>query len=245
MHRFKIHSKDKNTFILTGEEFHHLVHVLRLESGDQVTGIDNTGGQYIGVIETMDKDFVRCKIRNEEFPAVEARTRVYLVMGLAKGEKMEWVIQKGTELGMAGFVPLRAQRAVVQLEGKKARERVSRWQKIAGEAVKQSRRVVEPQVEEVADWKDLKNVLPPETQWLIPYEDEKTYSLRNALQGFDAQAPIAILIGPEGGFTPEEVARARETLKAQSVSLGPRILRTETAALAALIMVFAYYGDLG
>jgi len=105
--------------------------------------------------------------------------------------------------------------------------------------------VVEPQVAAVADWKDLQRVLPPGTQWLIPYEDEKTCSLSHTLQDINPEYPIALLIGPEGGFTPEEVSKAHELLQATSVSLGPRILRTETAALTALTIVLAYYGDLG
>lgn len=245
MYRFKIQTKDKESFLITGEELHHLIHVLRLTSGDKVVGYDNSGTEWLGVIESLEIDAVCCKILEEQFPEVEARTKVYLVMGLAKGEKMEWVIQKGTEIGMAGFVPLRTQRSVVQLEGKKAHERVGRWQKIAAEAVKQSRRVVEPKVEGVADWRDLNNILPSDTQWLIPYEDEKKSSLSNTLQCFSPEYPIAILIGPEGGFTPEEAVKARERLKAHSVTLGPRILRTETAALAALVMVLSHFGDLG
>ncbi len=245
MYRFKIQAKENDNFLIKGEELHHLVHVLRLESGDKVVGFNNSGGEWLAVIEFITKDSASCRIIEENFPKVEAKTRVYLVMGLAKGEKIEWVIQKGTELGMAGFIPLRTQRSVLQLQGKKAGERVSRWQRIASEAVKQSRRVIEPRIGQVANWEDLEKILPPETQWLIPYEDEKTCSLSNTLHGFNPEYPIAILIGPEGGFSPEEVARARVRLKAQSVSLGPRILRTETAALAALVMVFTYYGDLG
>ncbi|NLI92439.1 MAG: 16S rRNA (uracil(1498)-N(3))-methyltransferase [Peptococcaceae bacterium] len=245
MHRFKIGSKTADAFIIRDDEFYHLVKVLRLRQGDQVAGFDNSGAQWQGIIESIDKDSAVCRIMKEEFPGVEAKTAVYLVMGLAKGEKMEWVIQKGTELGMAGFIPLRTQRAVLQLEGKKAGEKVARWQKIASEAVKQSRRVVEPEVTQIADWGDLERILPPETQWLIPYEDETNNSLSNTLDGFKAEYPIAILIGPEGGFTPAEVSGARERLKASSVSLGPRILRTETAALTSLIMVLTHFGDLG
>jgi len=245
MHRFNITQKTISSFCIQGEELHHLVAVLRLKAEDQVIGFDNTGGQWLGVIEAIDKDAAHCRIVEEAFPEVEARTKVFLVMGLAKGEKIEWVIQKGTELGIAGFIPLRTKRAVVQLEGKKAEERVIRWQKIAGEAVKQSRRVIVPKVMKVADWKDLPQMLPQETQWLIPYEDEKTTTMGKVLAGFDSQYPIAILIGPEGGFSSQEVLKAQESLKAASVSLGPRILRTETAALASLIMVLSHFGDLG
>lgn len=245
MHRFRIVNKTPGSFCIEGEELHHLVNVLRLTQGDKVIGFDNSGRQYQGVVEALEKDFACCRIVAEEVPIVEAKSKVYLVMGLAKGEKIEWVIQKGTELGMAGFVPLRTQRSVLQLEGKKAEERVARWHKIAVEAVKQSRRVVEPQVAGVADWKDLQRVLPPGTQWLIPYEDEKTCSLRHTLQDINPKYPIALLIGPEGGFTPEEVSKAHQLLQATSVSLGPRILRTETAALTALTIILTYYGDLG
>ena len=245
MYRFRITTRDDKSFLVTGEELHHLIHVLRLEPGDKVVGFDNSGRQLLGVIESLQKDSAHCKIIEEESPEVEARTKVYLVMGLAKGEKMEWVIQKGTELGMAGFIPLRTKRSIVQLEGKKAQERVVRWQRIASEAVKQSRRVIEPKIMNVSDWKDLIDILPQGTQWLILYEDEKTKSLRDTLAGFVPDYPLAILIGPEGGFSAEEIKWACASLKAASVSLGPRILRTETAALAALTIVLANYGDLG
>lgn len=245
MYRFKIDIIKDESFLITKDELHHLVHVLRLGPGDKVVGFDNSGSQYLGVIEFIQQDSASCKIIVEESPEVEARTKAYLVMGLAKGEKMEWVIQKGTELGMAGFIPLRTKRSIVQLEGKKALDRVVRWQKIASEAVKQSRRVIEPKIMNVSDWKDLINILPQGTQWLIPYEDEKTESLRDTLAGFVPDYPLAILIGPEGGFSPNEVEWACARLKAKSVSLGPRILRTETAALAALTIVLANYGDLG
>ena len=245
MHRFKISKVDTDSFEISGEEYHHLIHVLRLGPGDRVIGFDNSGGQWVGKIEFLTKDCAVCTVLEKNNPGVEANTKIYLIMGLSKGEKMEWVIQKGTELGMAGFIPLRAKRSVVQLEGKKAQERVVRWQKIASEAVKQSRRVVEPRIMDISDWKDLKALLPEDTRWIIPYEDEKTSTLNEVLNSLDAQHPIAILIGPEGGFTVDEVEQARTGLQAVSVSLGPRILRTETAALAALTIVLARYGDLG
>lgn len=244
MHRFKIEAVTDNMFLVTKEELHHLTHVLRLGPGDKVTGFDNSGGQWVGMIESLTKDSAVCRVIEKHNPGVEANTKIYLVMGLSKGEKMEWVVQKGTELGMAGFIPLRARRSVVQLEGKKARERVVRWQRIASEAVKQSHRVVEPLILNILDWKDLKHSLPEDTRWIIPYEEE-TSSLNEVLAGFAPEHPIAILIGPEGGFTADEVEQARTALEALSVSLGPRILRTETAALAALTIVLARFGDLG
>lgn len=245
MNRFRITELGKEVFWLRGPERDHLVKVLRLSSGDMVAGFDDTGMEYRGIVEKIEDKSVTCRILSTDQPDVEAHTSVYLVAGLSKGEKMEWVIQKGTELGMQGLVPLRTKRSVMHLEGSKAQERVSRWQKIALEASKQSQRVQEPNIFEVSDWKDLADNLPRDTQWLMPYEEEKTQHLTSVLETLDADRPIAIIIGPEGGFEQAEVSLAQEKLGAQSVSLGPRILRAETAALAALTMVLAHYGDLG
>lgn len=245
MHRFKISELGRNVFWLKGPERDHLVRVLRLSPGEEIIGFDNSGAEYRAIINKIEDQSVTCGILKEEFPEVEAKTQVFVVAGLSKGEKMEWVIQKGTELGMAGLIPLRTKRAVMKLEGSKAKDRVERWQKISGEAAKQSHRVREPEIFPVSDWKDLSVILPPTTQWLMPYENENTRSLRSALAEFDAQGPIAILIGPEGGFEESEVSWAQENLQAQSVSLGSRILRAETAAIAALTLVLGHYGDLG
>ncbi|MHB1650987.1 MAG: RsmE family RNA methyltransferase [Desulfitobacteriaceae bacterium] len=245
MYRFKIAEMGTHVFWLHGTEREHLVRVLRLSLGDRIAGFDNSGTEWIAEIQKIEEKSVTCAIIDESHPDVEAHTEVYLVTGLFKGDKLEWVIQKGTELGMRGLIPLRAQRSVMRLEGSKASDRVERWQKIAGEAAKQSHRVQEPKVEQVSDWEELLLRVPVTTQWLIPYEEEKGQRLSAVLPGLDLTRPVAILIGPEGGFEPSEVVWAKENLKALSVSLGPRILRAETAALAALTMVLAHGGDLG
>ena len=245
MNRFKITELGNEVFWLRDAERDHLVRVLRLKVGDIVVGFDNTGMEYTSVIQKIEDNSVTCQILSTDHPDVEAHTSVYLVAGLSKGEKMEWVIQKGTELGMKGLVPLRAKRSIMQLEGSRAQERVVRWQRITSEAAKQSHRVQEPKISEVCDWQDLAEMLPLGTQWIIPYEEELTQRFSSVLKMLDPKRPIAILIGPEGGFDQAEVAMAQEKLGAISVSLGPRILRTETAAVATLTMVLAYFGDLG
>lgn len=245
MHRFRISEMGNHVFWLQGPEREHLVRVLRLSIGDEIIGFDNTGAEYKAQIQEIGEESVTCKILAEDFPEVEAKAQIYLVAGLSKGEKMEWVIQKGTELGMAGLIPLRTKRAVMKLEGSKAQNRVERWQKIAAEAAKQSHRVKEPEIFPVSNWKDIVGLLPADTQWLIPYENEKSQGLKTVLDKLDPQKPIAILIGPEGGFEEKEVQWSQDELKAQSVTLGPRILRAETAALAALTLVLGYTGDLG
>ena len=250
MHRFKISrlSSDQGFFWLHGAEKDHLVRVLRIQPGETVAGFDNSGREWLGKILSVAEDEVSCQILAEQRPEVEARLALYLAAGLAKGEKFEWVIQKGTELGMAGFLPLQAKRSVVQLAGPKAAERVERWQKIAAEATKQSGRVCEPQIFPVSAWHELPGrlgSLAKEMQWLIPYEEEKTERLLTAAGQLDPGRPVGLLIGPEGGFEPAEVAWAQQNLGARSVSLGPRILRAETAAVAALALVLGQWGDLG
>ncbi|AET70398.1 RNA methyltransferase, RsmE family [Desulfosporosinus orientis DSM 765] len=245
MNRFKITELGRDFFWLRDAEREHLVRVLRLSPGDLVVGYDNTGREYTAVVVNIEDKSVTCRILSTDEPDVEAHTSVYIVAGLSKGERMDWVIQKGTELGMAGLIPLRAKRAIVHIEGKKAQDRVARWQKIASEAAKQSHRVLEPEIKEVSDWKDIKGLLPEDTQWIIPYEEEKSQRMAPVLGGMKAEHPVAIIIGPEGGFEESEVAWAKENLGAQSVSLGPRILRTETAAMAALTLVLGHFGDLG
>ena len=245
MNRFKITELGNDVFWLRDSERDHLARVLRLKPGDMVIGFDNTGMEYTSVILKIEDNSVTCRILSTDHPDVEAHTSVYLVAGLSKGKKMEWVIQKGTELGMKGLIPLRTKRSVMHLEGSKAQDRVVRWQKIASGASKQSHRVQEPKILEVCDWRDLPGQLPSDTQWLIPYEEEATQRFASVLEKMDPVRPIAILIGPEGGFDETEVALAQEKLGAKSVSLGPRILRTETAALATLTMVLAHFGDLG
>lgn len=245
MNRFKITELGRDVFWLRESERDHLVRVLRLSLGDLLVGFDNSGREYTGMIIKIEDKSVTCQILSTDHPDVEAHSAVYIVAGLSKGEKMEWVIQKGTELGMRGLIPLRAKRSVMQLEGSKAQERVARWQKIASEAAKQSHRVLEPEIFPVCAWKDLAQQLPKDTQWIIPYEEEKTQRLTAVLERLDPLRPTALLIGPEGGFEQTEVEWVQEKLGAQSVSLGPRILRAETAALAAVTIVLAHYGDLG
>jgi len=250
VHRFKISrlASAQGYFWLHGAEKDHLVRVLRLQPGETVGGFDNSGREWLGKVMTITADEVCCQILAERRPEVEPRFAVYLVAGLAKADKFEWVIQKGTELGMAGFLPLQAKRSVVHLDGAKAAERVERWQKIAAEATKQSRRVREPRIFPVSAWPELAGRLGSQAedmQWLIPYEEERTVGLLTAARQLDPSRPLGLLVGPEGGFEPAEVSWAKEHLGARSVSLGPRILRAETAALAALALVLGQWGELG
>ncbi|MDA8441196.1 MAG: 16S rRNA (uracil(1498)-N(3))-methyltransferase [Peptococcaceae bacterium] len=245
MHRFRIEPADVqgDELSIRDQEAHHLYKVLRLVAGEQIVAFDNSGLEYRALIQSVTDGEVRCQIIAVVTTNKEAPLDVYLVQGLPKADKMELIIQKTTELGIKGLYPVRTSRAIVQLEGKKAMERVERWQKIAAEAAKQCGRSVVPSIQPVMSLGEALKNLPPMVNILACYEAEATQGLKRALETYE-QGPIAIVVGPEGGFTEQEI----ELLRAQgamSISLGPRILRTETAGLAALTMVLYELADLG
>ena len=221
---------------LTGGDAHHLVKVLRLGPGDALSVLDGTGMVYDAVIEAAGKDEVLARITDRE-EAPEPPVPVTLYQALPKGDKLELIIQKGTELGMARLVPVSASRSVVQLKGDRVEAKVGRWQKIAQEAAEQCERGKVPVVDLPHALKDV--MLPDGTLGLVLSERVAGPSF---VQALPERAPLAlaVFIGPEGGWTPEELEALR-ALGAIEVSLGRRILRTETAGLAALAMLMGRY----
>lgn len=229
---------------ITGPDVNHISRVLRLGAGDCLTVLDGLGKAFDAVIEKPGKEEVVCAIR-KEFPAGGTPpVRVTLVQGIPKGDKMDLIVQKGTELGVSRVIPLTSQRAVVKLEGDKSHKRRERWQRIALEAAKQCRRPDVPEVDEPTGWDPVLAGLPPEVVALIPWEEESAESLKEVLLREPTKKEIYVFIGPEGGFAPGEVERARAR-GVRPVTLGPRILRTETAGLAVLTMILYQWGDLG
>ncbi|MGI6144681.1 MAG: 16S rRNA (uracil(1498)-N(3))-methyltransferase [Clostridia bacterium] len=262
MHRFYVPPEDfyqdqehHNWAIIKGQEFIHLSRVLRLLPGQEVTVFDGLGREYAGKIFSIEKDEAILSIGDSLLLPRESSLEVWLVQGIPKGEKMELIIQKATELGVRGIIPLKAQRCVVKLEGKKEEERRKRWQKVALEAVKQCRRALIPTVMPVCTMKELLQQLPPKRYLILPWE-EGGIPFQEALKQVVAwqdspdaelikekeKTPVYLIIGPEGGFTAEEV-RQVQSCGGVTVSLGPRILRTETAGLAALSVLMFAWGD--
>jgi len=233
-----------DTVLITGTEAHHITRVLRLGPGAGVTLLDGCGNQYAGVIEKTDKGSVRCRVLKQGPAGGEPPVRVVLVQGIAKGERMDYVIQKGTELGAAAYLPVYCRRSVVRLDGKKEATRRERWQRIALEAAKQCGRGVVPLVHEPADWGQVLSAIPTGALVLVPWEEEMSRSLKKELKGRPRPKEVYILIGPEGGLEKHEVDQACER-GAIPVTLGPRILRTETAGPAVIAMVLYQWGDLG
>ncbi|MHB8171742.1 MAG: 16S rRNA (uracil(1498)-N(3))-methyltransferase [Thermincolia bacterium] len=248
MHRFFInptHICDKNVYI-TGEDVKHITKVLRLQAGDNITVSDGEGRDYLVELQELTSTEVTGTILEEGANTAEPPIDVTMVQGLPKGEKMEQIIQKCTELGVNRIIPVAMERSVVQLDAKKAGARRERWQRVAVEAAKQCQRGRIPYIDELCSWKDLWATIAQDDLIIMPWEIEKNHGLQKALNGVKAleKRKIFIIIGPEGGISPGEAEDARGQ-GALAVSLGPRILRTETAGPAVLAIIMYQLGDLG
>jgi 16S rRNA (uracil1498-N3)-methyltransferase len=242
---------------LDTDHAHQARDVLRLAVGDPLTLLDGLGGEWPATLSVVTRARVTARVGARRASAAEPRTRVVLYQGLLKGAKLELVLQKGTELGVAAFVPVASARAVAsgdELGGAKR----ARWQRILVEATEQCGRARVPELRPPQTLAQALASLPADGLALMPWEEEHTLSLRAALlrgrerwqrsgagQHDDAGAPeIALFIGPEGGFGRDEVAMARAH-GVLPVTLGPRILRAETAALVAAALALEACGDLG
>lgn len=246
MHRF---FADENgivnrTAALNAGDSQHALRVLRLGSGDEVELVC-APGRYLAEIAGEADGRVQVKILQALRPT-EARTQVTLYQGLPKADKMEMIAQKTTELGVHAIRPVAMERCVVKLEGKDAGKKTERWQKIAREAVKQCARVAVPEVLEPKKLAQLQDELSQLDVLIVPWEDARDGSIRQALAPFEGQEDlrVGILIGPEGGISGQEAHWLAENAGAKLVTLGPRILRTETAGLCALTMVMAFRGEM-
>ncbi len=229
---------------ITGPDVVHITRVLRLGRGSTVVVLDGRGRSYEAEVRSTSRDEVVCGIIEELLTPPACPVKVTLVQGIPKGDKMDIIIQKGTELGISRVIPLICRRAVVKLDGERMSRKVERWQRIALEAAKQCRRPDVPEVSEPAELDGVLAHLPEQCVALIPWEEENKVSLKDILYKNNAGEEIYVFIGPEGGFTPAEAEQAREA-GVRPVTLGPRILRTETAGIAVLAMVLCRWGDLG
>ena len=226
---------------LCEEDARHAARVLRMKLGESCEMFVD-GKRYAAEISAVGDNGVQALLLNE-LPSTEAKLRITLYQGLPKADKMELIVQKSVELGAACVVPVAMSRCVVQLDAKDGRKKQERWQKIAREACKQSGRCEMMQVTEPISFKQLLAKLAEHQAAIVPWEDARGYSLAK----FHAEHPditdLAIVIGPEGGMSEEEIARMKEA-SCQSVTLGPRILRTETAGLCAMSALLCLYGDM-
>ena len=243
MHRFYADDRGVNGDVayLCEEDARHATRVLRMKPGENCE-LFADGKRFSGAILSLDNGEVEVRITGE-MPSTEARLRITLYQGLPKADKMELIVQKSVELGACAVVPVAMSRCVVQLDAKDGRKKQERWQKIAREACKQSGRCEMMQVTEPISFKQLLAKLAQHEAAIVPWEDARGYSLARFHEAHPDITDLAIVIGPEGGMSEEEIARMKEA-SCQSVTLGPRILRTETAGLCAMSALFCLYGDM-
>lgn len=247
MHRFLVLPADitENTVRLRDDEFKHLTRVLRLVPGDEVEAFDGAGAAYLIRLTRLTDREAEGQIISRLARQVEPALPVVLAQGLPKGDKMDLIVQKCTELGITRIIPLETERVVVKLTPDKGRERQQRWQRIALEAAKQCRRNQVPAIDPVTPWAKAVGGLPNGAIGLLPWEEEPGRGLKTMLRQIKPSVDgIYVFIGPEGGLSAAEVEAARQS-GVVPVSLGPRILRTETAGLAAVTMILYELGDLG
>ena len=226
---------------ITGADLNHMKNVLRMKPGEAVLISDGTGKDYNCQVETYTEGEGVLEILSENEDSRELPSRIWLFQGLPKSDKMEVIIQKAVELGAAGVIPVATRNAVVKLDAKKAESKVRRWQAIAESAAKQSKRSYIPKVGAVMSLKEAFSYIEEQKfdLCMIPYELEKGMDgTKQVLSRLASGQQIAVFIGPEGGFDEEEIRLALEK-NVIPVSLGKRILRTETAgpAILALLMM--------
>ena len=229
------HQVHEDVIEILGGDVNHMKNVLRMKVGEELSvsnGVD--GKEYRCGIVAMDEECITCELRFVKEDGVELPSEVYLFQGLPKADKMELIIQKAVELGVHAVVPVSTKRCVVKLDDKKAKSKIARWQGIAEAAAKQSKRRIVPEVKDVMSFKEAINFVKDFEVKLIPYElaedMSKTKEIINSLQ---SGQKIAIFIGPEGGLEEGEVEAAMSA-GVEPITLGKRILRTETAGFTVL-----------
>lgn len=227
---------------LTGDEVHHIKNVMRSKPGDRIIVCNEDGYDYVCVIEEMSSRQIDCRLV-EKFPSQgEPRTNITIAQSLVKGDKFEWIVQKGTEIGASAFQPFQSARSIVKINAQKETKKRDRWQRIAKEAAEQSHRGKVPAVLPVLSWNAMLDEIEKFPLALIAYE-KGGMPVNQVIPNFQAEK-ILLLIGPEGGFTEEEIDEAHAR-GAVPITLGPRILRAETAPLVALSCLLFSRNELG
>ena len=245
MNAFYIEGRGESgqTVCLKPEDARHCAQVLRMQSGEEFYAVGEGGSRFLAELREVSRESCTALLR-EEISDNEAELRVTVYQGLPKADKLELVVQKLTELGAARLVPVKMERCVVKLNDKDGQKKQERLQKIAREAAKQCKRGGCLEVAATQTWKQLRESMAAHDLLLVPWEDARGFGLKAAREAFPEARNIGIVIGPEGGMSETEV-RALEELGAKQITLGPRILRTETAAIAAATMAMLLWGDIG
>lgn len=236
MRKFFVKSNqiNDNEIIILGEDVNHIKNVLRLAIGERIKVCDKDNSiNYVSQIDEITNQEVKCSIIEEVEGEAEGNVELHIYQGLPKADKMELILQKGTELGVSKFVPVALKRCIVKLDGKDAVKKIERWQKITEVASKQSGRDLVPKVSNIESINDICSKINDYDLVMLAYELEENNYIKSELlklKGTKDNYKIAIVIGPEGGIDEKEAEKLKEA-GAKIVSLGKRILRTETVAL--------------
>ena len=221
---------------ITGEDVNHIKNVLRMKAGEKIRISNQQGRDYYCEISEVTDTFVQADILNEDAASTELPSKIYLFQGIPKGDRMETVIEKAVELGVYEIIPVAMKYCVVKLDAKKEAAKVARWQKQAEAAAKQSKRSIIPKIHPVMSYKEAVEYAMQCDVRLVPYENERgMQGTREALSTIKAGTSVSVMIGPEGGFAEDEIAQVKDSM--QVISLGKRVLRTDTAGIAVMSML--------
>ena len=237
MHNFFVESSAKhgNCYIINGTDCNHIKNVLRMREGDTFLVSEN-GMSSLCSLKCFEGECVIAEIIEENFQNTELPIKIYLFQGLPKSDKMELIIQKVVELGASAIIPVEMSRCVVKLDDKKKKSKTSRWQAISESAAKQSKRTIIPEVYDAISYKQALKMASELDMFIVPYESKNgMISTTEALAEINKCKSVGIIIGPEGGFDETEIELAMNS-GGKIVSLGKRILRTETAAITSVSM---------
>jgi len=234
---------EQNTCIIEGEDVKHISRVLRCKESDKLEVCDMDNNEYICEIKEINKDSILLDIIEKANIKRESDLKVKLYQGMPKGTKMELILQKLTEIGVDEIVLVQTKRSVTKIDNKKEDKKIERWERIIYEAAKQSKRGKIPKLIGVLTFKEALEDMKNNDLNLCPYENERTISVKEGLKDCRANT-IGIFVGPEGGFEEEEIEKI-QNIDGKVVSLGPRILRTETASVVASSIVLYELSDLG
>lgn len=233
-----------NEIIIDTEDVSHILRVLRLRIGDSITVCDGQGMDYEAEISRIEQKQIICTINEKKKSSSEPNIEVTLFQGLPKASKMEYIIQKTTELGITKIVPVKLSRCVVKIDNKKDEaKKIDRWQKIAESAAKQSGRGVVPEIGGIVTIDEVIALSKDFDLFFVPYECEEQRTLKEILTSKPNVKKVGFVIGPEGGFDLSETDKLHQN-GIDTVTLGKRILRTETAGEAVLAMTMYEIGDI-
>ena len=219
---------------ITGEDVNHIRNVLRMHRGETVLISCGDEWEYTCEVDSLSEEEVTCRIVDAQLPGKELPSRIFLFQCLPKGDKMETVVQKAVELGAYSVIPVSSRRCIMKLDAKRAAQKTIRWNKIAESAAKQSKRLIIPEVHEIMTFGEALEYAGDLDVLLMPYEMESGMGeTRRILSAIQQGQSVGVLIGPEGGFEEQEAEDARNH-GFSTITLGKRILRTETAGMTIL-----------